>query len=107
MQIAGNIDLPDVSNGLWVPITLLRTDISSWVDKRTRFQTGSARHSFLHKPTKRSPHRRLIGLCPWTWCRSWAAEIFMAGQAALVHAAAAGSMRVRSSRIGAMVSRVM
>ena len=41
------------------------------------------------------------------WCRSWAAGISVAGRAALVHAAAAGSMRVRSSRKGAMVSRVM
>ena len=45
--------------------------------------------------------------CPWRWCRSWAAGMSVAGRAALVHAAAAGSMRVRSSRIGAMVSRVM
>ena len=37
----------------------------------------------------------------------WAARISVAGRAALVHAAAAGSMRVRSSRKGAMVSRVM
>ena len=46
------------------------------------------------------------GSCPWTWCKSWAAGSSV-GRAALVHAAAAGSMRVRSSRIGAMVSRVM
>ena len=51
--------------------------------------------------------REKARLCPWTWCRSWAAGISVAGRAALVHAAAAGSMRVRSSRIGAMVSRVM
>jgi hypothetical protein len=36
-----------------------------------------------------------------------AAGISVAGRAALAHAAAAGSMRARSSRIGAMVSRVM
>jgi hypothetical protein len=47
------------------------------------------------------------GSCPETWCRSWAAGITVAGRAALVHAATAGSMRVRSSRKGAMVSRVM
>jgi hypothetical protein len=41
--------------------------------------------------------------CSRTWCRSWAAGISVAGRAALVHAAAVGSMRVRSSRIGAMV----
>ena len=46
--------------------------------------------------------------CPKTWCGSWAARISVGGsRAAVVHAAAAGSMRARSSRIGAMVSRVM
>jgi hypothetical protein len=45
--------------------------------------------------------------CPKTWCRSWAAGVSAAGLAALVHAAAAGSMRVRSSRKGAIVSSVM
>ena len=52
-------------------------------------------------------HRALRRSCPWTWCRSWAAGNSMAGRVAFVHAAAAGSMRVRSSRKGAMVSRVM
>jgi aryl-alcohol dehydrogenase-like predicted oxidoreductase len=47
------------------------------------------------------------GSCPWTWCRSGTAGILVAGRAAVAHASAAGSMRVRSSRKGAMVSRVM
>jgi hypothetical protein len=47
------------------------------------------------------------GSCPETWCRRWAAGISVAGRAARVHAAAEGSMRARSSRKGAIVSRVM
>jgi hypothetical protein len=51
--------------------------------------------------------RGLRGRVPGRGVGVGAAGISMAGRAALVHAAAAGSMRLRSSRKGAIVSRVM
>jgi transposase InsO family protein len=72
----------------------------------TRRTNGKAER-FIQTSLREWAYARPFGSCPGMWCRSWAAGISVAGQAALIHAAAAGSMRVRSSRNGAMVSRVM
>jgi hypothetical protein len=45
--------------------------------------------------------------CPREWCRNSLVGLSEAGRAACYHASAVGSMRARSSRSGAMVSRVM
>jgi DNA (cytosine-5)-methyltransferase 1 len=87
----------------------LSLDCHRKVNKRLNERCFSDVYTRLH-PDRPSPtittkcHSRS---CPLTWCRRAAVGIPVAGRAALVHAAAEGSMRVRSSRKGAIVSRVM
>ncbi|QCO12445.1 hypothetical protein D3868_25610 (plasmid) [Azospirillum brasilense] len=48
-----------------------------------------------------------IGSCPEAWCRSRGAHLVTGVSGRKVHVVAAGNVRARSSRKGAMVSRVM
>jgi hypothetical protein len=88
-------------------------DIAAWLRElgleryEQVFQDSQIEPEILAELTDEDFKELGIRSCPWTWCRSWAGGTSVAGRAALVHAATAGSMRVRSSRKGAMVSRVM
>ena len=75
-------------HGTKLPISALPTQ------NPTPWRAGQA----LLRSSPKTPRGTGQGRCPRTWWRSRAAGISMADWAALSHAAAAGSMRVRSAR---------
>ena len=82
--------------------TVVKSDIG-WIVLDPGTAAETARAALAHLRSTNSVERS----CPWTWCRRLGGRDLDGRSGRCCHAAAAGSMRVRSSRIGAIVSRVM